>query len=192
MDEFDELNELPTAFCSIDNDFWLEWVYVVDLDRELFSVNNRIFFDLWNVPRPRWVDAFTYDDNGDAVFSFHTAPEGFEDVEPSNYFDDLGKERQKYLDIGDQYQYLTVKALASFDLPFPGQPQQVIALVLFDQFTVMRSSFREPQLANSRHSSNATTVGQLEKVVSGPQVIWMLVRRLLKHNRYPTCRCRLR
>lgn len=38
----DRLIELPSVFCSRGVDLWVEWMYAIDLDREMFSVNSRI------------------------------------------------------------------------------------------------------------------------------------------------------
>ena len=35
-----ELEELPTALCDAGNDLMIERVYIIDLDSELFSINN--------------------------------------------------------------------------------------------------------------------------------------------------------
>ena len=48
-----ELERLPTALCAAGNDLMIEWVYVIDLDSELFSTNSWIFFELPNIPRNR-------------------------------------------------------------------------------------------------------------------------------------------
>lgn len=64
----DRLIELPSVFCGRGIDLWVEWMYTIDLDREMFSVNSRIKqvnFGLDNIPRDRWMLAFKKDDDGD-------------------------------------------------------------------------------------------------------------------------------
>jgi hypothetical protein len=49
---------------------WVQWIHIIDLDRELFSVNSRIeqiYFSMDNIPRDRWTLAFKKDDGNDEV-----------------------------------------------------------------------------------------------------------------------------
>lgn len=53
-----EIEELPSAFCNIFQDFNIEFTCIIDLNREMFIVNNWIYFKLWDIPRVRWVRGF--------------------------------------------------------------------------------------------------------------------------------------
>lgn len=46
----------PTWFAPL-NDLWIEWVYILDLDREIFSVNNGAHFKLDQVRHVDWIRA---------------------------------------------------------------------------------------------------------------------------------------
>ena len=47
---------------------------MIDLDREVFIINNRILFQLSNIPRDRWTSAFNYTEDG-LRFSMPLCPE---------------------------------------------------------------------------------------------------------------------
>lgn len=44
------------------NDVMIEWVYVVDLDREIFTVDHAVHFRLDKIPRHNWIYALGIDD----------------------------------------------------------------------------------------------------------------------------------
>ena len=50
------LEQLPSSFTPL-NEECLDWIYTVDLDREIFSVNNEDHFKLEQVPHIEWMDA---------------------------------------------------------------------------------------------------------------------------------------
>lgn len=130
-----ELQELPTAFCDVGIDLMIEWTYIIDLDNEFFSVDNWIFFDLWNIPRDRWIQAFW--NNGDRkVFSFETCPEGSAGVNPPEYFgDDAAGECDKYRTTCQQYSHLTVEAISDIRVSSRAALQQIVAIMLFEEST---------------------------------------------------------
>ena len=52
------VDELPLpSYMPNFNDKFIEWVYVIDLDREIFSVDHGAHFKLGNIPRSGWIDA---------------------------------------------------------------------------------------------------------------------------------------
>lgn len=56
-----ELEELPTALCDVGHDLRVEPVYcAIDLDNELFCVDNSDFFNLWDIPRDRLLQPRTW------------------------------------------------------------------------------------------------------------------------------------
>ena len=60
------VDELPLpSYMPNFNDKFFEWVYVIDLDREIFSVDHGAHFKLGNIPRPGWIDALykTYNEH---------------------------------------------------------------------------------------------------------------------------------
>ena len=135
-----ELQVLPTVLCDVGNDLWIEWVYVIDLDNELFSVDNWIFFNLWDIPRDRWTQAFGCNEDR-KVFSFETCPEGSAGINPPEYFgDDAAGERDKYRTICQQYSHLTVEAISDIHVSSRAALRQIIAIMLFEEFTTPYNS----------------------------------------------------
>ena len=61
--------KLPSFFPLLNEGYegHLEWIYTVDLDREIFSVNNRHHFKLSRVPHVEWIDAVCGDSLLDQV-----------------------------------------------------------------------------------------------------------------------------
>ena len=57
-----DVQELPLP--SYMNDTFIEWVYVIDLDREIFSVDHGAHFPLGNIPRHGWINALDRNYNG--------------------------------------------------------------------------------------------------------------------------------
>jgi hypothetical protein len=151
-----ELEELPTALCGAGNDLMTEWVYVIDLDSELFSVNNWIFFDLWNIPRDRWIQAFGGDDEGRTTFSFEICPEGCCDLEQTQYFaDDAGDERDKYHAQFQQWCCLTVQAISDVTVSSRAALQQIVAVILFEKLTRPYAAHFWEYLSGWRHTDLA-------------------------------------
>lgn len=128
----DELQELPTAFCDVGIDIMIEWTYIIDLDNEFFSVDNWIFFDLWDIPRDRWIQAF----GNDGDFSFEICPEGSVGVNPPEYFgDDAAGECDKYRTICQRYSHLMVEAISDIRIASRAALQQIVAIMLFEVST---------------------------------------------------------
>ena len=49
------------------NDTWIEWIYTVDLDREIFSVNNGAHFKLEQIPHISWIESLADGGLGDKI-----------------------------------------------------------------------------------------------------------------------------
>ena len=49
------------------NDLYIEWVYILDLDREIFSVNNGAHFKLEQIPHIAWIEALAIGELGDQI-----------------------------------------------------------------------------------------------------------------------------
>ena len=62
---FDErlYGDAPSYYQSRFNDIWIQWIYTIDLDREIFSVNNGAHFRLNRIP-VGWSKALFTDDTG--------------------------------------------------------------------------------------------------------------------------------
>lgn len=113
----------------------IEWTYIIDLDNEFFSVGNWIFFDLWDIPRDRWIQAFK-NDGSRKVFSFEICPEGSAGVNLPKYFgDDTAGECDKYRTIYQQYSHLTVEAISDIRVSSRAALQQIIGIMLFEEST---------------------------------------------------------
>ena len=56
----------PTWFAPL-NDLFIEWIYILDLDREIFSVNNGAHFKLDQVPHIDWIGALADGCRGDKI-----------------------------------------------------------------------------------------------------------------------------
>ena len=57
------------------NDTWIEWVYVIDLDREVFSVNNGAHFKLNEIAKIVWMQALADGALGDKLVLPGLVPE---------------------------------------------------------------------------------------------------------------------
>jgi hypothetical protein len=139
-----ELEEHPSAIPNAGNDLWIEWTYIVDLDSELFSVNNWITFDLENIPRDRWRQGFKYGDEGQNVFSFEVCPEGSCGIDSLDYFADADDERDNYRNLYQQHSIKMVEVTT--DAPCRSQIplQQILALAVFEYLTNPRTSSSNP------------------------------------------------
>ena len=61
-----DVKDLPLpSYMPVFNDRDIQWVYVIDLDREIFSVDHGAHFKLGNIPRHGWIDALdkTYNEH---------------------------------------------------------------------------------------------------------------------------------
>lgn len=59
------VEEFPLpSYMPVLNDVFIEWVYVIDLDRKIFSVDHGAHFRLGDIPRHGWIDALDLTCNG--------------------------------------------------------------------------------------------------------------------------------
>lgn len=49
------------------NDLWIQWTYTIDLDREIFSVDNGGHFKLNRIPRDVWIEALAIDSDNKSL-----------------------------------------------------------------------------------------------------------------------------
>ena len=62
------VEELPLpSYIPRFNDIFIEWVYVIDLDREIFSVDHGAHFKMGEIPKTRWMHALAKTYNGDRL-----------------------------------------------------------------------------------------------------------------------------
>ena len=149
------LEELPTAFCDIATNLMIEWTYLIDLDREVFAVNSWIFFDLWDIPRERWIEAFEYDCGDRWVFSFDLVPEASDGLEPRRYFGDAADERDNYCAMYRLYESSVVQAISDCDLSSPSYLRQIVAVIAFEELCQRHASGFRDSLLGWGHDSFA-------------------------------------
>lgn len=65
--------QIPSLLAPL-NDLFMEWIYIVDLDREVFSVNNGAHFKLDQVPHIDWIKSLTRGSLGDQISVPGTIP----------------------------------------------------------------------------------------------------------------------
>lgn len=70
------MEELPLpSYRPIFNDIMIEWIYVIDLDREIFSIDHGAHLKLEIVPRLGWINALASTGNGDRLLLPDLSPE---------------------------------------------------------------------------------------------------------------------
>ncbi|MCJ1428687.1 hypothetical protein MMC29_006598 [Sticta canariensis] len=67
--------ETLPAFTPPLNDLCIEWVYTIDLDNEVFTVDNGAHLHLDRIPRDAWINALARGYHGDRIFLPKTLPE---------------------------------------------------------------------------------------------------------------------
>ena len=65
--------QVPSLLAPL-NDTWIKWIYIVDLDREVFSVNNGAHFKLDQVPHIDWINSLASGGLGDQISLPGTIP----------------------------------------------------------------------------------------------------------------------
>lgn len=130
-----DLARLPTALFDPGDHRWVDWTYLVDLDRELFCVKNWIVFDLWNVPCDRWIQALGCDDQGHEVFDFGLCPEALRSIALPSYFPKETGERDTYRRIYHEYQPTALELVAVHSQIWQQSTGQVLAMAVFEIFT---------------------------------------------------------
>lgn len=142
-----DLHELPTAVWNGDDDFWIDWTYLVDLDSELFIVNNWIVFNLWNIPRDRWTEAFGVDE-----FSFELCPEASAGISQARYFTNADEPQGFCVTIYRQHAVSWVNP-RRINEPLP--LRQLFMLAIFHQFITSQSSLFSDYLLATVYDSFA-------------------------------------
>ncbi|KAI9799426.1 MAG: hypothetical protein M1825_004526 [Sarcosagium campestre] len=61
-----ETDRLPD-YTPATHDVWIEWVYTIDLDNEIFSIDNGAHLRLDRIPRSSWIDAIDFGYHGDRI-----------------------------------------------------------------------------------------------------------------------------
>ncbi|KAF3482372.1 F-box domain-containing protein [Arthroderma uncinatum] len=123
--EIDDVEILPSTLCEVGNDLFIEWIYLIDLDNEVFTVNNTLFFNLWDIPRDRWLRAFETEES----YSTIICPEAsFNPITPKYFVDDA--ERDRYKEVYGTYSCPALET-ASFEINIPNASLQNIVAVMF-------------------------------------------------------------
>ena len=68
------MQQQPPSLLAPLNDTWIEWIYIVDFDREVFSVNNGAHFKLDQVPHIDWINSLASGGLGDQISLPGTIP----------------------------------------------------------------------------------------------------------------------
>ncbi|OBT65425.1 hypothetical protein VE03_06041 [Pseudogymnoascus sp. 23342-1-I1] len=97
---------------------WTYRIYTINLDRETFSVNNRTFYNLWDIPQ------FRKTGKCPQALPFNI---DFED-----YFGEYPGDRGKYQTIYNQYNHSVVNATNGSSNP---SVQQAMSMMFFEKFT---------------------------------------------------------
>ena len=97
---------------------WIYRIYTINLDREIFSVNNRNFYNLWDIPQHRKTGK---------------PPQALPvNIDFENYFGDYPGDRDKYQAIYHQYGHSVVNATNGSSNP---SAQQAMSMMFFKKFT---------------------------------------------------------
>ena len=129
-----ELHELPTAVWDSE-DVAADWTYLVDLDCQRFVINNWIVFDLCNIPRGRWTEAFSFEGWTDK-FSLTLCPEASDVMSQPRYFANDNQRLDCYVSAYQQHAVSWVNPRRIDDsLPL----RQLFTLAIFHHF--MASQF---------------------------------------------------
>ena len=131
-----EWTELPAAYSFMSEEFFIEYFYLIDLDREIFGINGAVYFKLSNIPRPQWIDAFGGDEEREEIFDFASCPEAFklESVRHPRYVSQTAEPPA----ILANNKIHTVTAGVPQDFATQATPRQLLALLIFNQ---LRSAF---------------------------------------------------
>ncbi|EFR02600.1 hypothetical protein MGYG_05597 [Nannizzia gypsea CBS 118893] len=114
---------LTCHFGEASNDLFIEWVYIIDLDQQIFSVNNEVYFRLWNIPRDTWIEVFYTEKR-----STEKCPEATLGQFTPSYFTDHA-ECERYNEVYKGYQ---CSELYSFSGGSNDTIRQVVGLMLYE------------------------------------------------------------
>ncbi|KAK4941402.1 hypothetical protein LTR10_018671 [Elasticomyces elasticus] len=126
---YSNLEGIPTAFYPGNVPAAYQYIYLIDLDRELFSINDCVAFDLWAIPAvERVAKAF---DGGD--FDPVNCPEGSSRVEPPGYFQDVDDGRSVCTATYQQYSVIRVEPIQSSEPLHKAPLRRIFARIVFDK-----------------------------------------------------------
>ncbi len=124
-----QLHELPTAVWD-SRGIAADWTYLVDLDSQRFVINNWIIFDLCNIPRHRWTEAFSSAGQIDE-FSFTLGPEASDEMSQPRYFANGNQRLDCYVSVYQRHAVSWVNPRRIDDsLPL----RQLFTLAIFHHF----------------------------------------------------------
>lgn len=108
--------ELPTPCYRIPPlDLFIEYTYIVDLDRELFIVNNGAYFALAKIPRDSWIPSLAFDNESVALVIPSLVPDGSIADLPFLRFNN--SKAESMVKPMQQENFTTVQAKAFFNFP---------------------------------------------------------------------------
>lgn len=122
----DRLERTPMLTMSPDhlNDLFIEFTYTLDLDREVFSVDDAAHFNLSKIPRgEQWIKYVDVDDEGRRILLPDTPKEIIANVE---WKPDVGEAPQA---LPGDYHVKMVTPITSID--GPGAPRRHLLLTAF-------------------------------------------------------------
>jgi hypothetical protein len=126
------LMSIPSALYSKGR-FKSQCAFILDLDREIFSVDMWIHFSMKNIPRDRWFDGLHGVRSLPQDYYLDICPEATIGLPKVEYFaDDCS--RDEYWSKYQQYDCSIVKAKSKIEHPFKAAHRQVIAVVTFERF----------------------------------------------------------
>jgi hypothetical protein len=110
---------------DIDNS-WTNQIYTINLDKETFSIDNRTFYNLWDIPR------HCKTKKSPQAEKFERTPQPLPfSIDIENYFGGYG-DRDKYQRIYHQYDNSVITAIGGTSEP---STQQSMSIMFFEKFT---------------------------------------------------------
>ena len=70
----DRLDLMPSYFPASPDDTWIEWMYTIDLDLEVLTVDQSFHFCLRKLPRSTWLSGWTYGAETEKTFDYTVVP----------------------------------------------------------------------------------------------------------------------
>jgi hypothetical protein len=128
----ERLVELPSPLCETLKYTFYDWLYTIDLDWELLSVNMWIHFNLQHIPRDSWIEAFHQSPKG-KVFYFDICPEAT-DLQPTSKYFASDHSQDEYKLKYRKYDCSVVTPNRSIEASSKIAISQIMATILFDEF----------------------------------------------------------
>jgi hypothetical protein len=95
---------------------YIEYTYVIDLDREVLTVNNGAHFVLSRIPRDSWMRSLAFDDNSVALIIPNLVPQGSIANLPSLRFESSKTEAREIVSQHDKVTTVQPKAFLNFPM----------------------------------------------------------------------------